>query len=632
MTILYIGSQGDDGRAAAAALRDTASGVGVVWVSHFDQAAHWLREHRDIAALVVEAWVDGQSCTSFLKHVRGAGLTAPVVIIAPEAAAPRREPLKARGYDFVARNRSLVRNLPVAASQAIERAQTRRRLSDMEASLRQHQRSWAIERTAAAEQRETLQALVDDERTKSAELEQKLAHAAAALQDAERRRLSAIQSAAEQLAERQAKYETSVARAAAARQMVEEELREAAILVARARQSHASAAAEVDRLGLREAELAAQVAAAHRDLELRLSGKAATLERELADARSAAEAAEQRFRDETAAASALSHEQAARLEDQMARERQAHESRLADGREEYRLLALERDSLAHALEGIREESKQLASEHARALHDHEDVSRNLQQTLERVSSEHASALAELAASVADRDAQIEKQVARHSASLAAAARERTNLEATFRTELADRTRAIAELEGRVQTMTQGLGATRSRCDTLQAEAELVPQLQAQLEERGAETRRQFEHSPMALCRCTRGGSLIRANQAFAALVGYRRPDQVHNADFAATIFESPDDLSWLIERCVSTRARESIETVWKSRKGKRVVEESPHGPAPDRGLADQTRDRACAGSHAIPGWVNDARAPCLPRRALRGLTSRRGSDKSRARC
>src|SRR4051812_42493962 len=113
MIILYIGNQGDDGRAAAAALRATAPGVGVAWVSHFDQAAHWLREHREVAALVVEASVDGQSCTAFLKYVRGAGLTAPVIIIGPEEAAPRLEPLKAQGYDFVGRNGSLARNLPV---------------------------------------------------------------------------------------------------------------------------------------------------------------------------------------------------------------------------------------------------------------------------------------------------------------------------------------------------------------------------------------------------------------------------------------------------------------------------------------------------------------------------------------
>ena len=59
MTILYIGNQDDDGKAVAAALRDTAPGVGVVWESHFDRATHWLREHPDVAALVVDAYVEG---------------------------------------------------------------------------------------------------------------------------------------------------------------------------------------------------------------------------------------------------------------------------------------------------------------------------------------------------------------------------------------------------------------------------------------------------------------------------------------------------------------------------------------------------------------------------------------------
>jgi PAS domain S-box-containing protein len=86
-----------------------------------------------------------------------------------------------------------------------------------------------------------------------------------------------------------------------------------------------------------------------------------------------------------------------------------------------------------------------------------------------------------------------------------------------------------------------------------------------------EIRRQFHRTPVALGRCTRDGALTHFNRAFADLVGYRNPSDLRGPDFAKTVFESPDDLSWLIERCLSTHAKESVETAWKRRNGERVV-------------------------------------------------------------
>ena len=54
------------------------------------------------------------------------------------------------------------------------------------------------------------------------------------------------------------------------------------------------------------------------------------------------------------------------------------------------------------------------------------------------------------------------------------------------------------------------------------------------------------------------------------LVGRRTLDQLPGAQFASAVFEAPDVLSWLIERCSSTRAKESIETTWQRSDGGRL--------------------------------------------------------------
>jgi hypothetical protein len=57
----------------------------------------------------------------------------------------------------------------------------------------------------------------------------------------------------------------------------------------------------------------------------------------------------------------------------------------------------------------------------------------------------------------------------------------------------------------------------------------------------------------------------------ADLVGYHKPDELCAVDIAKTVFEAPNDLAWLIERCCSTKTRQSVETGWKRKDGGRVV-------------------------------------------------------------
>ena len=68
---------------------------------------------------------------------------------------------------------------------------------------------------------------------------------------------------------------------------------------------------------------------------------------------------------------------------------------------------------------------------------------------------------------------------------------------------------------------------------------------------------QTAHSPTPIVRVT-------------TLVGRRTVDELDGAHFAAAVFEAPNVLSWLIERCLSTKAKESIETTWRRKDGGRL--------------------------------------------------------------
>ena len=296
------------------------------------------------------------------------------------------------------------------------------------------------------------------------------------------------------------------------------------------RRDHALAATEVERLSNRETELASQLAnaaAAHTALELQLT-----------DAGNALKDADERANQERLTATTRQWDLETRLA-QHVTDREALERRFCEERE-----GLERARLAADAD-----VRRLVAERTEDQRNLEEIRKDFQRTLDRVSSEHASALAKLAASVTERDAQIQEQAARHSASLKSAERDRSRLQDDFQTSLAARAREIEQIQNTLKSTIQELVSARRRGDVLQTEADRVPQLQTQLDDSRAETRGQFQHSPLALCRCTRDGALVHANRAFAALIGYRKPDELRGADFAATVFESPNDLSWLIERC-----------------------------------------------------------------------------------
>ncbi|MGH9254295.1 MAG: PAS domain-containing protein, partial [Vicinamibacterales bacterium] len=403
----------------------------------------------------------------------------------------------------------------------------------------------------AAEREAALDGLIREERATRGQVEQALAHAEAALREAEQRHASALATAAATQAERQAQFDAQWTEAVATREGLQRELRETETALTGARQAHASAAADVERLAQREADLTsvlANAAATRETLERRLADTTATftaqltdaaatraaLEGQLTDAAKAMQEADERATRERQAADARAAAREAELGSQLtaaAATRAALEGQLIDTatamknadqsfREQMTAMtAGARDQAARFEDQIArariDQESRLAAVRAEAQRNLEEARRAFQHTLDRVSSEHTAALANLVAAVRERDARIDEQAAQHSAALQAAESERAQLQ--------------------------------------------------------AETRRRFEQAPLALCRCTRDGVLTDVNRAFADLVGCGKTDGLRGAKFGATIFESPDDLSWLIERCLSTHTTESIETAWRKTPGSRIV-------------------------------------------------------------
>jgi hypothetical protein len=121
MKILYIGSERSDAETVATALCDIAQNVAVSWASRIDLAARWLDENRDAAALVVEAQIDGGS-PSVLKHVEGLARRPAVVVIVPEGTRSHFEALTPKADDYIAKNDSLSRDLPIVVGLAVARA------------------------------------------------------------------------------------------------------------------------------------------------------------------------------------------------------------------------------------------------------------------------------------------------------------------------------------------------------------------------------------------------------------------------------------------------------------------------------------------------------------------------------
>ncbi len=122
MKILYIANERRSAVLAVTALRSIAPEVAITWAGHLSVAMRWVLDNRDLAALVVEAEVQNQNCTSFVSEVRRLGLTAPVIVVVSEEVGAPLAALMAGADDYVA-SRSLLANLPDIVGRAVQRAQ-----------------------------------------------------------------------------------------------------------------------------------------------------------------------------------------------------------------------------------------------------------------------------------------------------------------------------------------------------------------------------------------------------------------------------------------------------------------------------------------------------------------------------
>src|SRR5690349_5444305 len=327
MKVLYIGSERSEAQAVANALRTVDESVSVLWAAQLENAVNWLGENRGLDALVMDAPIDGASCLVVQKQLRRLALPPAVVFLVPDGIAPTLDSLHPGGH-YLRRNESLARDLPIVVTRALEIAAR----TDLEQQL--------ARATSAREDAEQRQKAAADQ--------------LAALQaQAEQQQ----QAAADQLAALQAQYEVGMARADATWDMVDEQLRTAAREVESARQREASAAAELTRLAQRESELSSQLAeatAAHSELA-----------RQLADARSAVEAAQVQTQHERDAAAAQLRERERDFDTQLfesTEQRQHLETRLAHA------LDAQRDVEARLADAVSARS-QAEHQYAAALND-----------------------------------------------------------------------------------------------------------------------------------------------------------------------------------------------------------------------------------------------------------------------
>jgi PAS domain S-box-containing protein len=466
-----------------------------------------------------------------------------------------------------AERRHLEQMTAVAAESASYRAEAAARLAE-EVSVREAREAQLRETETAlqeAERRhlEQMTAVAAESalhrRQADAQMAQLAAGAAAALEAAEQEGLRRQRTAADESAARERDLEAEIARHAAHGKALTRALADAEATRLRDDAQYASrleSAGEALAAAHREKdELMAQLAAArdHGDQLERLATEA-----QAAWQRLDADAQERilRLQDEGDALRSSLREAGEQLQQRdhahqeeragMERARLALEADLARGRAEYA-----------ALETALEQTRSAAED-----------------TLARLSTERAQERSTFEALVRERDAELRDRAARQQSSEERAAAALTALE--HRLQLAAETHrvdaaTIAQLQQSSAALTRNLEQVNRERDVLNLQADRVPELERQLNALHAQQRRQFVETPMSMCRCRPDGAVTHVNQALARLLGYATPDAVPTRDFGEAIFDTKDELPWLLNRCLASRATQSIETTWKKRDGRRIV-------------------------------------------------------------
>jgi PAS domain S-box-containing protein len=450
---------------------------------------------------------------------------------------------------------------------------------------------------------------IQHERATRVSLEQRLADADAALRAAQQQHELALAAAAEELAAREAELASQLADVHATRETLERQLAEATSALAAATAREADLIAELEReratrvtleqtiadadaahrsaqeqheaalsaaakeLAAREAELSSQLVAVHATRE--------TLERQLAEATSALDAAAGRETD---------------LADQVEQERARRttlDNCIADADAALERVRQDYQTATAEIERLERRESDLASELAEAHRSRGTLERQLADAgtaIHEAAAREAALDEQLQAAASDverlteRETELSSQLADAQAVRQTIEQTLTNTRARFveqrqqleiqlaQAQLEHESRS-ADLEERARALALERDAAQQSLAELQ---ERTRQLQESLaasvdafEVSRSESHRLFDHAGVAMFRCTREGALTDVNRALTTVIG-RRTYELAGADFAAAVFEAPQALSWLIERCVSTRAKESIETTWRRQDGSRL--------------------------------------------------------------
>jgi PAS domain S-box-containing protein len=224
----------------------------------------------------------------------------------------------------------------------------------------------------------------------------------------------------------------------------------------------------------------------------------------------------------------------------------------------------------------------LENELARQRAEHGELQQTLADTrisadanLARVANDRAVERAAFEATIAERDAELE--------ALAAAKRKANETAAAALADFEQRIRVaaenhrmnhltIAQLESTVTRVSRELEVMRRDRDALSVRAaERVETLETRIAAIEVESRRHFGDMPVAMCRCSVNGAVTQANHALARLLGYTRPGDLQKLDLSESVFDSGDELRWIVDRCLTSRATQSIDTTWKKRNGSRII-------------------------------------------------------------
>ena len=498
------------------------------------------------------------------------------------------------------------------ASEVDGRLAVQQRVAHVEALLEAAEARHAEELTKAADrlaQRETeFGTRIQDETERRRALEQKIANAHIARRDAEARHAGEVASLVAQFAERQTRLEAELNHAATARDALDVEA--------------AAQREALERLGQRATDLNALLAQSTAACEA-LEHERDALEQRLAETNRQLADAAARARDERITAG----EKQTALEARIASE---VDGRLAVQERVAQVEALLEAAEARHAEELTKAADRLAQrelEFDTQLHDETERRRALEEKIadahvarRDAEARHAGEVASLVTQFTERHTRLEADLRQVSTARdvvdAQAAAQRDAIE-RLQEESQSKTSIIDRLTHREMELNALLAQSSAACETLEQECAAVEaslqaaeeratqqqltamdrhaELEARLAfeqgrqeslareledvcgrlERAAQSadaeKERFEAHPLPLCRCTRDGVLTHANRAFAAMAGCPAADASRTIETATRLFESSNDLRWILEHSPAFGAAPTIESTWRKVDGTRLV-------------------------------------------------------------